>query len=114
MAQQIFTDARGRADTDHQHARRHRIECARVAHLPQSQGAAHALHYVVRGDAVGLIDDEEAGGHVCLNAANTRLVAVANGPSMVAPAANGCPPPPSAVAAAETLKPGLARRLIST
>ncbi len=50
----------GPADAEHEHAGGHRVEGAGVAHLAGAEQPPHPGHDVVRGDAGGLVDDDEA------------------------------------------------------
>src|SRR5579859_4912961 len=57
---QVAEQAGGLLDPDHQDAGRHRVQGARVTHPPGAGQPADPRHHVVRGQAAGLVDDDQA------------------------------------------------------
>ena len=80
----------GLLHTDHQHARRRRVQCPGVTHLPGPRQPAHARDDVVRGPAQRLVHDHEPrdpgkgrgrGGNVLSCAHGAQACGVQRGPS---------------------------------
>ena len=58
LTNQVFRRLGGSANQDHEDARRHRVKGSRMSHPFGTKQAADLTHYVVRGYAKVLIDDE--------------------------------------------------------
>src|SRR5438093_3470475 len=107
------------ADENQQDADGGGVEGAAVTHGSGLQMAADKSDDVVRRDAGGLVDRQDARDRrihsiAAPTAVSTAWVATVSGPAIVKPAAFRCPPPPNFAAMALTSTSPLPRRLTFT